>query len=107
MTGGRIVTGDGCALAYRIDGPETAPVLLLSNSLGTAMAMWDAQVPVFIEHSARSRRIRAWGATFRPASARPPASPPTRWQRRRRCASGSAPRWTVLRLSGGSDAPGS
>ncbi len=49
MTDGRIVTGDGCALAYRIEGPEAAPVLLLSNSLGTAMAMWDAQIPRFIE----------------------------------------------------------
>jgi 3-oxoadipate enol-lactonase len=49
MTDGRIVTGDGCSLAYRIEGPEAAPVLLLSNSLGTAMAMWDAQIPRFIE----------------------------------------------------------
>ena len=50
MTHGHIVTGDGCSIAYRIDGPESAPVLLLSNSLGTAMAMWDAQVPAFAEH---------------------------------------------------------
>ena len=50
MSEGRIVTGDGCAIAYRIDGRESAPVLLLSNSLGTAMAMWDAQMPAFAEH---------------------------------------------------------
>lgn len=50
MTSGRISTGDGCALAYRIDGPDDAPVLLLSNSLGTAMAMWDAQIASFTEH---------------------------------------------------------
>lgn len=37
-------TGDGCRIAYRFDGRSDMPVLLLSNSLGTTMAMWDAQV---------------------------------------------------------------
>lgn len=50
MSEGRILVGDGCAIAYRIDGPVDAPVLILSNSLGTAMAMWDAQMPRFAEH---------------------------------------------------------
>jgi 3-oxoadipate enol-lactonase len=31
---------------YELDGPEGAPVLLLSNSLGTALDMWDEQMPV-------------------------------------------------------------
>lgn len=39
-----VLTGDGCRIAYRFDGPGDAPVLLLSNSLGTNMAMWDAQM---------------------------------------------------------------
>jgi 3-oxoadipate enol-lactonase len=52
---GTIVTGDGCALAFRCDGPEDAPVLLLSNSLGTAMAMWEPQVAAF---AARRRVLR-------------------------------------------------
>ena len=43
-------TGDDCRIAYRVDGPEGAPVLILSNSLGTAMAMWDAQMPYFAAH---------------------------------------------------------
>lgn len=43
-------TDDGCRIAYRFDGPEDAPVLLLSNSLGTDMHMWDPQVPAFSEH---------------------------------------------------------
>ena len=30
-----VTLGDGCRLAYRFDGAEDAPVLLLSNSLGT------------------------------------------------------------------------
>ena len=37
-------------LNYRIDGPADAPVLILSNSLGTSLEMWDAQVPAFSEH---------------------------------------------------------
>lgn len=53
--GGAIVTADGCRLAYRFDGPEDAPVLLLSNSLGTHMAMWDRQLAAF---SSRFRVLR-------------------------------------------------
>ncbi|HEX8543723.1 MAG TPA: 3-oxoadipate enol-lactonase [Pseudomonas sp.] len=37
-------------LHYQLDGPQGAPVLLLSNSLGTDLHMWDAQIPAFIEH---------------------------------------------------------
>jgi 3-oxoadipate enol-lactonase len=29
----------------QIDGPDDAPVLLLSNSLGTNLSMWDPQIP--------------------------------------------------------------
>jgi len=35
---------------HRFDGPEDAPVLLLSNSLGTTHAMWDPQLAAFTEH---------------------------------------------------------
>lgn len=35
---------DGCRLAWRSDGSENAPPLLLSNSLGTTMDMWAPQV---------------------------------------------------------------
>lgn len=49
MKEGMILAGDGCPIAYRIDGPETAPVLCLSNSLGTAMAMWAPQMPAFTQ----------------------------------------------------------
>jgi 3-oxoadipate enol-lactonase len=37
-------------LNYRIDGRDDAPVLVLSNSLGTDLHMWDAQIPGFAEH---------------------------------------------------------
>lgn len=38
---------DGCLIAWRLDGPEGAPVLMLSNSLGASMGMWEDQVPAF------------------------------------------------------------
>jgi 3-oxoadipate enol-lactonase len=41
---------EGARLFYRFDGPEDAPVLVLSNSLGTALAMWDPQIRRFAEH---------------------------------------------------------
>lgn len=37
-------------LHYEIEGPAEAPVLVLSNSLGTDLHMWDAQMPAFAEH---------------------------------------------------------
>lgn len=48
-------TGDGVRIAYRLDGPADRPALLLSNSIGTTLAMWDRQVPVLAE---RFRVIR-------------------------------------------------
>jgi 3-oxoadipate enol-lactonase len=34
-------------LHHRFDGPDDAPVLVLSNSIGTTLELWDAQVPAF------------------------------------------------------------
>jgi 3-oxoadipate enol-lactonase len=34
-------------LHHRFDGPETAPVLVFSNSIGTTLELWDTQVPAF------------------------------------------------------------
>lgn len=34
----------------RIDGPEDAPALLLSNSLGTNLSMWEPQIPEWSRH---------------------------------------------------------
>jgi 3-oxoadipate enol-lactonase len=36
-------------LNYRFDGPEKAPVIVLSNSLGTNLSMWDPQATVLCE----------------------------------------------------------
>ena len=35
---------------YRFDGPENAPPLVLSNSLGTDHTMWDGQIAAFTRH---------------------------------------------------------
>ncbi|WP_028635112.1 3-oxoadipate enol-lactonase [Pseudomonas parafulva] len=37
-------------LNYQIDGPEAAPVLVLSNSLGTDLGMWETQMPLWTQH---------------------------------------------------------
>jgi 3-oxoadipate enol-lactonase len=34
-------------LYHRFDGPETAPVLVFANSIGTTLELWDPQVPAF------------------------------------------------------------
>ncbi len=39
-----IKTDDGCSIHVEVEGPERAPVLMLSNSLGTNLHMWDPQV---------------------------------------------------------------
>jgi 3-oxoadipate enol-lactonase len=36
---------NGARVNYRFDGPASAPVLVLSNSLGTNLSMWDPQIP--------------------------------------------------------------
>jgi 3-oxoadipate enol-lactonase len=44
-----LATDDGVSLHYRLDGPENAPVLVLSNSLGTSLEMWEPQMPALIQ----------------------------------------------------------
>nr|BBH88127.1 3-oxoadipate enol-lactonase [Thermosporothrix sp. COM3] len=45
-----IKTGDGYRTAYRLDGPEDKPVLMLSNSIGTTLNMWDGQIEELTQH---------------------------------------------------------
>ena len=48
-------SGSRARLAYKLGGPEQAPVLVLGNSMGTTMAMWDDQLPAL---SGRFRVLR-------------------------------------------------
>lgn len=41
---------DGVRLHYRTDGDPSLPCLVLSNSLGTDLRMWDPQVAVLAQH---------------------------------------------------------
>lgn len=50
----RFTTSDGLSIRYE-DGGGDRPVLLLSNSLGTRLEMWDPQMPDF---SSRFRVVR-------------------------------------------------
>jgi 3-oxoadipate enol-lactonase len=36
---------NGARIRYELSGPETAPVLVFSNSLGTDVSLWDSQEP--------------------------------------------------------------
>jgi 3-oxoadipate enol-lactonase len=45
-----VIDADGCPIHVEIEGRENAPVLMLSNSLGTTLHMWDGQVKPFTEH---------------------------------------------------------
>jgi 3-oxoadipate enol-lactonase/4-carboxymuconolactone decarboxylase len=49
------VTHEGASIAYRVDGPASAPALLLANSLGTTTAVWDDQIDAL---SQRFRVVR-------------------------------------------------
>ncbi|MEE3624185.1 3-oxoadipate enol-lactonase [Nitrospirillum sp. BR 11752] len=63
-----ITLDDGCNMSYRIEGPADAPPLVLSNSLGTAMAMWEPQMAALTRHYRVIRYdSRGHGASDAPA----------------------------------------
>ncbi|WP_370540174.1 hypothetical protein [Advenella sp. FME57] len=65
-----ITVGDGTRLAYRFDGQADKPVLMLSNSIGTTMAMWDQQISSLSESFYILRYdARGHGASDAPAGA--------------------------------------
>ena len=45
-----ITTDDGCSIHVEVEGREGAPALMLSNSLGTNLTMWDGQAREFAQH---------------------------------------------------------
>ena len=45
-----VINADGCPIYVEVEGPERAPALMLSNSLGTTLHMWDAQVEPLTKH---------------------------------------------------------
>ena len=45
-----INAADGCPINVEVEGSESAPALMLSNSLGTDLHMWDDQASEFAKH---------------------------------------------------------
>ena len=45
-----LIDADGCPINVEVEGRADAPVLMLSNSLGTDLHMWDEQVKPFTQH---------------------------------------------------------
>lgn len=45
-----MTAGTTVEVYHQLEGPEDAPVLVLSNSLGTTLRMWDKQAPALSEH---------------------------------------------------------
>lgn len=39
-----------CPIHVEVEGPANAPVLMMCNSLGTDLHMWDLQAPTFVKH---------------------------------------------------------
>jgi 3-oxoadipate enol-lactonase len=44
------IQADGCPIHVEVAGSDRAPVLMLSNSLGTNLHMWDAQADELVKH---------------------------------------------------------
>jgi 3-oxoadipate enol-lactonase len=44
-----MIDADGCPIHVEVEGPDNAPALMLSNSLGTTLAMWDPQARALAE----------------------------------------------------------
>jgi 3-oxoadipate enol-lactonase len=63
-------TGDGCRIAYRLEGPVDKPVLVLSNSIGTTLNMWALQIEDLSKHFRILRYdMRGHGASDVPVGA--------------------------------------
>jgi 3-oxoadipate enol-lactonase len=45
-----IIADDGCPIHVEVEGRDGAPALMLSNSLGTNLHMWDDQAAEFAKH---------------------------------------------------------
>jgi 3-oxoadipate enol-lactonase len=64
------LTGDGCRIAYRLDGSAERPVLALSNSIATNLHMWDGEIAALSERFRVLRYdTRGHGGSDAPAGA--------------------------------------
>jgi 3-oxoadipate enol-lactonase len=67
-----LTTTDGTRIAYRLDGSDDQLVVVLSNSIGTTLRMWDGQIPALSRHFRVLRYdARGHGASSVPAGPYP------------------------------------
>ena len=52
----KTVTSNGAVLHVQVDGPDTGPVVMFANSLGTDLRVWDPLLP-FLPHGLRVVRF--------------------------------------------------
>ena len=52
---------NGISIHYRFDGPDSGPLVMLSNSLASNLAMWDSQVPALTAAGYRVLRYDSRG----------------------------------------------
>ena len=45
-----IAQSNGCPIHYEVEGAADKPALMLCNSLGTTLHMWDGQMPALTQH---------------------------------------------------------
>src|SRR2546422_9757062 len=73
------ITANGISINYTLDGPVGGPVVTLSHSLATTLAMWEPQLKAL---TARWRVLnydtRGHGGTDAPPGAHSPAPPAPR-----------------------------
>jgi len=63
-------TGDGCRIAFALDGSGDRPVLMLSNSIATSMHMWDG----LVERLSQRHRVLRYDLRGHGGSAVPPGA---------------------------------
>ena len=59
-------TVNGIDVHYRLEGPETAPAVVLSHSLAANLGMWDDQMPVLAGYRVLRYDTRGHGGTDAP-----------------------------------------
>ena len=98
---------DGCPINVEVEGRESAPVLMLSNSLGTNLHMWDDQARELAKHFRLVRYDRrGHGKSGVPqgplldGAFRPRRDRGARRARRSRRSTGAGCRWAAWSASG-------
>jgi hypothetical protein len=52
-----MIDADGCLLNVSVEGRDSGPTLMLSNSLGTTMAMWEPQMKALTQLFSRPDQL--------------------------------------------------